>query len=124
MWERSLGEERGGSLEKAELRQGQMMWGESQKREDRGGGGWRVAGMSVLLNTPSVSETILRVRPSKRFKIILSISLRGTEEKFCLLYHLPGALGRNEKGLGAKQKSMVSEHTLCGAPHYSTFTHI
>lgn len=82
--------------------------------------------MSVLLYTLSVSEKILRVRPTKRFKIILSIKPAGVQ-KFCLLYHLPGALGRKQKGmtrLGAKQKSMVSEHMLCGAPHYSTFTHI
>lgn len=44
---------------------------EERDREGR----WRVAGMSVLLNT------LFRVRPTKRFKIILSIKPAGAQKR-------------------------------------------
>lgn len=67
----------------------------------------------------------------ERFKTILSlgqgcVACSGTEEKFYLLYHVPGAaLAGNKKekrSSGEQQKSVVSEHRLCGAPHCSIFT--
>lgn len=97
MWKRSLGDQRRVSLEKAELRQDQQMQEESQERADRHPRGeWRVAGMSVLLCTMLVSES-LESKTHKRFKIILSIKPAAAQKRNFVCFTVYWALPRERK---------------------------
>lgn len=120
MWERSLGDERGQSGEGRVKAGPNDAGGITEERTERGGGGWQEC---VPCCTQSVTEKILSVRPMKRFKIILSIKPAGPQNRNIVCFTTCLVLLAGDKKEW-KQKSMVSEHMLCGAPHHSTFSHI